>query len=151
MTSLSAGTATVQDSSGTTVGSGSVALAGAAVAATVGGSVDYAVDGSGQFSFFGPATTDFGASADWSQYVANLSGNVSITLSTGQLSLNGTVLPAGTYTINTSAAQLEGAGKSTSPDFATSADVTVTGGTVVQGSATGAMFLAATLSIRPTV
>ena len=62
---------------------------------------------------------------------------MSITLTTDGLTLNGTALPAGTYTITTSSATLAGSGPSTSPNFSGSASITASGGTINLGPGSG--------------
>ena len=54
-----------------------------------------------------------GVCGDWASYTATVTGDVSITLTTAGLTLDGTALPAGTYTITTSSATLAGSGPST--------------------------------------
>jgi uncharacterized repeat protein (TIGR01451 family) len=136
--SLNAGGALVVDADGRTVGSGVVNLvATRAVPLIVGGDDRYSVVGVGTLSFYGPAEPSLGLSADWASYSSSVTGNVSIMLTTDGLALNGTALPAGGYTITTSLATLVGSGASTSPNFAGSASVTATRGTVKLGPGSG--------------
>ena len=135
---LSSASAQVKNSSGATVGSGPVGLAATSPAAlSISGSASYSVSGTGTLSFHGPAHTSLGASGNWSNDTATVTGTLSITLTTAGLSLGGIPLPLGTYTIITSAATLSGSGPSTSPDFSGSASLSVSSGTVVLGPGTG--------------
>ena len=119
LSSLAAPAATVVNSRGqASVGAGTVAVVGPAVAASVSGSDQYSVNGQGSLSFYGPAECSLGVSGDWTNYTATVTGNVSITLTTDGLTLNGQTLPAGTYTITTSSATLTGSGATSSPNFA---------------------------------
>ena len=138
--SLGAAGAVVTNGSGATVGSGAVSLAPTGpLAAAVAGNNQYSVTGSGSLTFYGPAAASLGVSGNWDNYSASVTGNVSITLTTDALILNGTRLPAGTYTITASAATLGGSGPSTSPAFSGSASVSVTNGTVALGRGTGGL------------
>jgi uncharacterized membrane protein/transglutaminase-like putative cysteine protease len=138
VTSLTVASATITNANGTTIGSGAVALAAAApVAAAVAGNNTYTVNGTGTLAFYGPAESSLGVSGNWDNYTANVNGTVSITLTTDGLMLNGTKLPAGTYTITTSAATIGGSGPSSSPNFSGSATVTAANGTVNLGAGTG--------------
>ncbi len=135
---LSAAIGQVKDANGNIVGSGAVLLASPSeTAIAISGNASFSVNGTGSVSFYGPAQTSLGASGNWKNYSANVTGNLVITITTGSLSLNGTALSAGTYTIITSAAMLNGSGSSTSPDFSGSASLSVTGGTVALGSGSG--------------
>ena len=107
------------------------------VPVSVSGQPTVSVTGQGQLAFYAPATTNLGVSGNWDNYTASLSGNVTLQLTSDALTLNGTPLPAGTYTITTSSATLAGSGPSTSPNFAGSASITATGGTVDLGPGTG--------------
>ena len=99
------------------------------------------VSGTGSLSFYGPAESSLGVSGDWQNYTATVTGNVSITLTVpaGALTLNGTALPAGTYTITTSSATLSGSGTMSSPNFAGSASITSTNGTINLGPGSGTL------------
>ncbi|MBV9124023.1 MAG: hypothetical protein JO112_11750, partial [Planctomycetes bacterium] len=137
-TSLSASGATVVSSGGQTVGMGTVTLTSAGgVPMAVSGNNSYSVHGTGSLSFYGPAETNLGVSGNWDSYSATVTGNVTITLTTSGLTLNGQVLPAGTYTITTASASLGGSGPSTAPNFTGSASITATGGTVDLGPGSG--------------
>ena len=129
---LSAPVATVTDAAGHPVGSGAVSV-GAALSAAVSGNASYAVTGTGSLAFYAPAADGLGVAGTWSNYSASVTGTVSITLTTDGLTLNGTRLPAGTYAITTNSATITGRGNTSSPDFAGSAAVTVTSGTVNLG------------------
>ncbi|MBX9622479.1 MAG: hypothetical protein K2X82_01560, partial [Gemmataceae bacterium] len=131
---LSAPAATVRDAAGNVVGSGAVALSAAAELAVAGGT--YRVTGNGSLSFYGPAGAALGAGGDWADYSAAVTGNPTFTTS-GGLTLNGTALPAGTYTITAASATLTGRGATSAPTFAGSASVAVTDGAVNVGPGTG--------------
>ena len=136
--SLNIGGASVKDANGDLIGSGPVALnAPNAIPLTVAGNVNYNVNGRGSLSFYAPTTTNLGVSGDWDNYTASLSGNVTLKLTSDALTLNGTPLPAGTYTITTASATLAGSGPSTSPNFAGSVSIDTTGDTVDLGPGTG--------------
>jgi uncharacterized membrane protein/transglutaminase-like putative cysteine protease len=136
--SISAPNSTVIGSNGQVVGLGTVGLSTITqVEARVSGSNRYTVNGVGSLSFFGPAESALGVSGEWSNYTASVTGTVSITITTDGLTLNGQILPAGTYTIKAPSATLTGSGPSTSPDFTGSASVTAAGGTLDVGIATG--------------
>ncbi len=137
-TKLSALEGFIVDSTGQTVGSGTVSLAAAnLVAATVSGIDSYSVNGTGRLSFYGPAESSLGVSGNWDNYTATVTGNISITLTTDGLTLNGLTLPVGTYTITTSSAILSGGGQTTFPNFAGSASITATNSTINLGPGTG--------------
>ncbi len=136
--SLHSGSAVVHDSSGNNIGTGSIDLnSSSQVRTSVTGSVGYSLSGTGSLSFYSSAESALGVSADWTNYSATLSGNASITLTTDSLVLNGHALPAGTYTITTSAATFTGSGNTSSPNFAGSASITATNGTVNLGPGSG--------------
>ena len=138
--SLTASAATVSNASGTSVGSGTVALNTAdAIPLSVSGNVDYNVNGVGSLSFYGPAESSLGVSGNWSSYSASASGNVSLTITTGDLVLNGTALPAGTYTITTNSAALSGSGQTTLPNFSGSVAITATDSTLQLGPDSGSI------------
>ena len=92
----------------------------------------YSLSGTGSLSFYGPAETSLGVSVNWHTFTATLTGNVSLTLTVpaGVLSVNGQALPAGNYTITTSAASLSGSGTTSSPNFAGSVAITATAATL---------------------
>jgi len=138
--SLSASVATVQ-SGAAIVGSGTVALAesGNPVQAGISGSDNFSVTGNGSLAFYGPAESSLGVSGNWTNYAASITGQVTITLTTDSLTLNGKVLPAGTYTITTSAATLSGSGLTTSPNFSGSVAITATSDTIDLGAGSGAL------------
>jgi hypothetical protein len=136
--SLAAPNSRVVDASGKVVGSGLVGMSAAApVATAVSGNNHYAVSGNGSLAFYGPAESTLGVSGEWNSYTADVTGNVSITITTDGLTLNGMPLPVGTYTIVTASATMTGSGLSTAPNFTGSASATLTGGTVNLGTATG--------------
>ena len=134
-TSLGADVATIADAKGTTVGSGMVGLSRqTAVPLSVSGDAQYHVNGIGSLSIYAAAETNLGVSGNWQNYSATVTGNVSLTLTAAsKLTLNGQALPAGTYTITTDRAALVGNGTTTAPNFAGSASITVSGGTIELG------------------
>ncbi|HQU43527.1 MAG TPA: hypothetical protein PK867_11995, partial [Pirellulales bacterium] len=138
--SASTAAATVTNAQGATVGSGPVELsASAGTTLTVSGAAAYNVNGAGSLSFYGPAESSLGVSGNWTNYSATVTGNVSLTITTDRLTLNGQTLPAGTYTIATTAAALSGSGPSSSPNFSGSASITASGATLNFGPATGTL------------
>ncbi len=137
-TTISASNATIQDSTGKTVGTGSVSLAGTSlVALGISGNNQYNVNGSGSLSFYSAAESALGVSGDWAFYSATITGGLAISLATGQLTLNGISLPVGTYTILAASATIAGSGPSTTPSFSGSTSLTVNHGTVSVGPGTG--------------
>jgi len=137
VTSLIAGTAAVRDASGAIIGSGAVSLSVASASGVptgVSAGAVYHVEGSGDLSFYGSAATGLAVGADWENYSATVSGDVSLTLTSSALMLDAKVLAAGTYTITTSSAALAGSGPMTTPVFAGSVAVTTTGATVNLGA-----------------
>ncbi len=140
--SLAASNATVKDANGIIVGVGTIGLNPfSPLPVSVSGTVNYSVTGAGNLSIYGPASSQLGVSGDWTNYQANLSGSVAVQLSSDSLVLNGAVLPAGAYTITTSAASVSGSGSSTSPDFSGSVSIAVTNDTVDLGPGTGSLTL----------
>ena len=138
--SLSASGATVVDSQGKTVGTGTAAFSTATdTSLAISGTTQYSITGQGSTSFYGPAETSLGVSGDWSNYTATVTGNDSITVTTAALTVNGQALPAGTYTIKTSSATLSGSGATSSPNFAGSASINVTNGTINLGTGSGTL------------
>jgi uncharacterized membrane protein len=136
--SLGATVATVVNSQGTTFGAGTAVLSTQSLAAvSISGNTNYNVNGQGSLSFYGPAESSLGVSGDWTSYTATATGNLSITLTTDALNLNGTALPAGTYTITATLATLSGSGLTTSPNFSGSVSINATSGTVQLGPGTG--------------
>ncbi len=141
--SLSAASATIKDSHGNLIGSGLVTLSTTSpLALSVGGSNQYSASGSGSFASYAAAEGNLGISANWNNYSATVSGNAAIALTTDQLSLDGTLLPAGTYTITTTSAIFAGSGQTTSPTFAGSLAMTASNATVWIGPGTGAIQVA---------
>ncbi len=138
ISTLSASTATVVNSAGKTVGTGAVtAISSVASAASLSGSNKYAIQGQGELSYYPAAEPNLGVSGNWTKYSATANGNVSITLTIDGLTLNGTALPGGTYTITTSSATLTGSGVTSSPNFSGSVAITATNGTINLGPGTG--------------
>ena len=123
---------------GNTLGSGTVSLtAQSAIPVSISGSNRYSVNGTGSLSVYGAAESSLGVSGNWDNYTAAVTGNVTLTLTTDSLMLNGTLLPAGTYTITTTAATLSGSGLTTSPNFSSSVAITATSDTIDIGPGTG--------------
>jgi uncharacterized membrane protein len=134
VTSLDAATASVKNANGTTVGSGAVHLAvSTGLPVTVGGNVSYSFNGQGTVAAYAPTTPGIGISADWTNYTATLSGSATLQLSTDGLQVNGTLLPAGTYTISTASASLSGSGPISSLLNSSAVAIQATNA-VVQGS-----------------
>ncbi len=129
--------ATVFSSGGTPLGTGAVSLVGASQSLQIDGNVSYQVNGTGTLSVYPSATSGLGVSGDWTNYAAALEGNGTILLTSGALMLNGVLLSAGTYRITFGHASMAGSGHTSSPTFAGSASITVTGGTVEVGPGTG--------------
>ena len=138
ISSLGADGAVIRNSQGAMVGVGSVSLSvPAALAASVSGSNTYIIDGNGGLSFYGTAETGLGVSGDWTNYTGIAMSNVGITLTTDGLMLNGTPLPAGTYTISAPSVRISGSGGCTAPSFVGSVSISTTGGTVDLGTGSG--------------
>lgn len=145
LATLTAATASVTSGTGGSVGSGPVTLAsGDAVPAAVSGSVTLAVTGHGELAFYADSTSGLGVSGRWDQFTATLTGSPSIRLTTDRLVLNGNPLPAGTYTITTTAAGATGSGPSTAPDFTGAVAITASDAAVDVGPGLGAVTLAGT-------
>jgi hypothetical protein len=134
---LNAASATVGSAGGTTVGSGAVTLTGPGASVSISGSDTYSVNGTGRLSFYGPAESSLGVSGNWTNYSASVTGSVTLTLTTDSLMLNGNPLPAGTYTITTTAATLSGSGLTTSPNFSGTASINAASATINLGPGTG--------------
>ncbi len=135
--------ATVTAAGGAIIGSGSVSLTASATELAISGNVSYDASGQGSLSFYGPAESTLGVSGDWTSYSATATGTLTIVVTTSGLTLNGSPLPAGTYTITTAAAMLNGSGATTSPDFSGSATITASSDTVNLGPATGSLTVGA--------
>jgi uncharacterized membrane protein/transglutaminase-like putative cysteine protease len=141
-TALNIASASVQAVGGGSLGSGSLSLAsGAQAAVSIAGAASYSVAGNGSLAFYSAATSNLGASGEWTSYAATVNGSVTIELTTDALVLNGNVLPPGTYRITTSLASLSGSGESSAPEFAGAASVTAAGGVVHVGPAVGSLTL----------
>jgi uncharacterized membrane protein len=140
--SILSDSSTVKNEAGTVIGSGSLSVSSTALlSASLSGSVAYQVSGTGDLAFYGPADSSLGVSGNWDNYSATITGNVSITLTTNGLTLNGQTLPAGTYTITTNSATLTGSGNTTSPNFSGSASITATNGTINLGPGSGSVMV----------
>jgi hypothetical protein len=136
--SMTTSTATVADSSGKVIGTGSVVLTTASsTPVEVSGNALYIIGGQGSLSFYGPAESSLGVSGNWDSYSVTVTGSVALTLTSAGLSLNGQALPAETYTVTTSSVTLTGSGPSTSPNFSGSASISATASAVNLGPATG--------------
>jgi uncharacterized membrane protein len=139
-TAFAANVAQISSPSGFS-GSGSVSINSMdGFVASIVSSGQYSVTGSGSLSFYGPAESNIGVSGDWSNYMATVAGNSSITLTTladGDLTLNGQPLPAGTYTITTTGAALGGSGATSSPNFAGTVGISATAGVIQLGPGSG--------------
>jgi hypothetical protein len=111
------------------------------IATVISGALSLQIDGQGKLSFYAPATTGLGVSGDWSEYTGTLSGNATLSLSTETLTLNGNPLPTGSYSIETSAANLHGRGTSSASTFAGTTSIEMMGGTIKSGPASGNLSL----------
>jgi hypothetical protein len=132
------------------VGVGNVSLAfGAAVPIAIEGAVTYTVQGRGRLSFYAPATITVAVSGSWESFSAALSGNATLWLTSDSLTLNGVLLPAGTYTIITNAAVLTGSGATSSPNFTGELSINATDATVGVVPGTGNVTLGGS-SLDPT-
>jgi hypothetical protein len=142
-TALNSANAMVVDSSGKSVGAGAVVLAAdSPVSAALSGNDQFSVSGTGGLSFYGSSESSLGVSGNWQAYTATVkvaAGNVVMTLTTSVLTLNGTALPAGTYTIMTGSATLSGSGDTSSPNFSGAASLTSTNGTLHLGPGSGTL------------
>ncbi|HYH67097.1 MAG TPA: transglutaminase domain-containing protein, partial [Urbifossiella sp.] len=140
ITALTANGATVRDATGAVRGTGAVALAaGRRTTVTSSGGTGYSVRGTGRLAAYADAATGLGVAGDWSGYSADLTGDVALTFTTDALTVNGTALPAGTYTVSAPAATLTGSGLVAAPSFAGTASVAVTDGVVYIGPGTGSV------------
>ena len=134
----------VRDATGALVGPGTILINNTekGIPVDVSGRLNFDVRGAGDLSAHAPASTNLGVSGEWEEYTATISGDVTLRLTTADLTLNGTPLPEGTYTITTSSATLTGSGPSTSPDFAGSVSIAATDGTLQLGPGTGTVTVA---------
>ncbi len=140
--SASVSDATLRNGNGAVIGSGQAEVDQAGtLGVTVTGGDEYNLSGQGIMSLYGPSEATLGASGDLQNYTATITGNVSITLTVpaGALTLNGQALPAGTYTITTNSATLSGSGTMSSPNFAGTALITATTGTINLGPGSGTL------------
>ena len=138
--SLTASGATVRDASGATVGVGTVVLAapGAGPAPLeISGNVQYSVSGEGSLSFYGSAASGLGVSGDWGSYSATVSGGLTLGVNTGVLTLNGSPLPAGSYSITAASANFNGSGRSSSPSFSGAVTIAARDASLDLGKGTG--------------
>jgi hypothetical protein len=103
------------------------------------GEVAYHLTGQGSLAFYAPATTALGASGTWEEYVATLSGTITLQLTTDALTLNGSLLPAGAYSITTNAATLAGSGPGAAQNFVGTVTVETSAGGIELGPSTGVM------------
>ncbi|WP_165224659.1 transglutaminase domain-containing protein [Aquisphaera insulae] len=140
--SLSAGQAVVRDANGVIVGSGAVATsAGTPVDLTVDGDHAVGLAGLGSLAAYAAATAGLGIAGEWTRYDAQLTGNLTLRLTTGALTLNGVALPAGTYTVTTALADLSGDGTMASPTFSGSMSIRADGAEVEIGEGAGQLAL----------
>lgn len=144
-TALNATASSVRNSSGANLGSGALALSSPTpLALSISGDVSYAVNGVGNLTFHGPAESTLGVSGNWQSDTATMTGNVSMTLTVpaGALSLGGTALPAGTYTVTTSSAALTGGGATASSTFSDSISLSASNATLEIGPGSGSLSIA---------
>jgi uncharacterized membrane protein len=132
--------ATLEDVSGNVLGSGLVEMS--AVTETnlsISGNAAYSLSGQGSLSSYRAGGNGLSVSGKWDNYSAAVTGSLSITLSVpdGALTLNGKQLPVGKYIITTNAATLSGSGTMSAPNFAGSASITATNGTINLGPGSG--------------
>ena len=141
--SLQSATATVKNAAGAIVGTGAIDLTSAqATSAQVSGNVSYHVVGQGTVGLYAAATTGLGAGIDWEDYTADLTGTVTIAVTTDGLVLNGATLPAGTYLITTAAAHLTGDGSTPAANFDAGLTLGITDGIVSLGQGSGGLSIA---------
>lgn len=138
--SLRSGAAAVRSSDGAPIGVGEVALRGATFPSEVmiSGDNRYAVTGKGTLGSYPGLLHGATVGIDWDAYDAIVTGTMTIVV-TGVLTLDGVVLPAGTYVLTTARAELAGRGLSSSPDFADAVRLDVTDATLVFGPGTGSL------------
>ena len=138
--SLTATNTRVTDAGGRSVGTGVVSLSlDQAIGAAFSGSAAYGITGAGTLGVYGPAFESLGIGGDWADYSATADGDVSIVLTTSGLTLNGTTLPAGIYTIAANRATFTGGGPTSSPTFAGSITVTADNALVSIDPASGSL------------
>ncbi|MDZ4848108.1 MAG: dockerin type I domain-containing protein [Pirellulaceae bacterium] len=138
-------TATIHDANGQLVGTGLITLAPTdPVAVSVSGAVHYDVVGTGHFSSFPESTSNLGAGVNFDQYQATLLGTATLQLTTDKLILSGVTLPAGTYTISTFSASLQGSGPGFSPNFNGRVSLQVTDGTIAFAPSSGNLSVGST-------
>lgn len=144
-TSFSAAQATVRDPDGRLIGTGAVGLATSVpLPMSVSGNVQYRVDGIGSLGFYGEAATGLAAAGDWESYTAQLQGDATLAITTGELLLNGVALPAGSYTITTNAITISGRGATASPNLDGAATITSSNAQVQLGPGTGNLSIGGT-------
>ena len=132
--------ATVTDSSGHVIGTGTVTVSAAApVSVAISGNDQYSVDGTGSLTFYGQGGGTLGISGDWQSVCVTATGALAIHMTTGGLTLGGQALPAGTYTITGSSVTLAGSGPSASASFAQSLSIHASGAAVELGPGTGSL------------
>lgn len=141
---LNAAGATVRDAQGNVVGSGAVALVSGsdAVPVSITGTASVSASGTGYLAFYGLPGPAFGVSGLWDNVSANVTGNLTVTLTTAGLVVGGQTLPAGTYTITTASVSLTGRGTSGSTDLSGPATLQATGATVNLGPGNGSLSVA---------
>ena len=142
VSALSANSATVTAADGSPVGSGRLDLLSDVLQEVlVSGAGSAELTGNGTLSSYANATTNLGVSGVWTNYDVDLSGFLTLDVSTSSLILNGTLLPAGRYKINTAASQLSGRGPTATPNFAGSVSVDATNADFDLGNAPGSATL----------
>lgn len=135
--------ATVTDAGGNLIGVGAINLStGLEVVVGAGAAAD--VTGSGELAFYSGGLSGLDVAGDWIDYTATLSNSPTLQLTTDGLMLDGVNLPADTYIISAPTLTLSGSGRTTSPDFAGSASLSVTDAAVNVGMATGSIAIGGT-------
>jgi hypothetical protein len=120
------------------LGSGTVSLAAAdGVLIVLGGTVNADVAGKGALFFHAGALSGHASGVQWDEYTADLTGNLSLQVTTDKLMLNGVLLPPGTYTIAANAASVSGHGTTMAANFSQHASFVLGDASVRLASGTG--------------
>jgi uncharacterized membrane protein len=139
---LNADNATVRNANGAIVGVGVVGLTSTtAVGVSLDAQATVDVNGQGVLSFY-PESGDLGASGAWDDYSATLTGPLRLRVNSDSITLNGALLPAGSYTISGAAATLSGSDLRTAPNFANAVSIEANEAVVQVGQSTGTATLA---------
>jgi hypothetical protein len=145
-TSLSSSSATLLDENGAVLGSGSlsaVPLAGSGLATAVSSPVAATTTGVDvSISFHAPAVSGLGSGTVWLDYTTGLgaSGTYSVTLSRSVVTVGGSDVFTGTFTLVTADnVTISGAGSTAAPNFAGSSSMQLSGATVNVGPAAGTL------------